>query len=182
MTIEMPDEILKSKLSLSAKLICSVIYSYPRANQAEVAKLLGVSRQTVNVAVQNSKKLNLDKFTLCQESFTLCQESFTPDLVVSKLVEEEKETKPLKAKTPTKEEVEEYGAKQGAAAIVDDFYQTYSDRGWMSNGEPIKNWKAMFRWWKNNKLNNQPAGNTKPKTKMSAEDIFYEMDAETYDN
>lgn len=180
MTIEMPDEILKSKLSLSAKLICAVIYSYPRAQQKEIAKILGVTRQSISSATRDAKKHNLDNFTLCKESFTLCKESFTPDPVVSKLVEEEKETKTLKAKTPTKEEVEEYGAKQGAAAIVDDFFQTYSDRGWMSNGEPIKNWKAMFRWWKNNKLNNQPAGNTKPKKKMSTEDVFYEMDAEIY--
>ena len=98
MTIEMPDEILKSKLSLSAKLICAVIYSYPRAQQKEIAKILGVTRQSISSATRDAKKHNLDNFTLCKESFT-------PDPVVSKLVEEEKETKTLKAKTPTKEEV-----------------------------------------------------------------------------
>ena len=186
-TIEIPDSVLKLDICLSDKVICASIICNPNSTKAALSKMLGVTRAKLYQAISNAKKEGLSISDECQVYLTQCQlyadkshTYYTPS-TVSKLVVEKEEPKTLNAKPPTKEEVQKHGAEQGAADLVDEFYATYEERGWMSNGQPIKSWKAMFRWWAKNK-SAKPIQKQSSKKKMSAEDVFYEMDAETYDN
>jgi len=175
MTIEIPDEVLKSDLSLTAKLIVATAMTYPHLPKVELIKLLGTSRNTFFNALKTAKERGVYTDTVSTYTDTNRISIGTPYLV-RKLEVEEKETKTLKATTPpTKEEVAKYADSQSAAELVEEFYSTYSERGWMANGEPIKSWKAMFRGWVRNK---KPAPTqTKTKPSISAEEARYLMDA-----
>ena len=175
MTIEIPDEVLNSDLSLTAKLIVATAMTYPHLSKSELIKLLGTTRNTLFGALRTAKTRGVYTDTGSVYTNTDRINIHTPDLV-GQLVVGEKETKTLKATTPpTKEEVAKYADSQSAAELVEEFYSTYSERGWMANGEPIKSWKAMFRGW----VRNKKAAPTQTKTKpsISAEEARYLMDA-----
>ena len=175
MTIEIPDEVLKSDLSLTAKLIVATAMTYPHLSKSELTKLLGTTRNTLFGALRTAKTRGVYTDTGSVYTNTDRINIHTPHLV-RKLEVGEKETKTLNATTPpTKEEVAKYADSQSAAELVEEFYSTYSERGWMANGEPIKSWKAMFRGWVRNK---KPAPTqTKTKPSISAEEARYLMDA-----
>ena len=176
MTLNIPDELMASSLSVSAKLTIAVVMKHPLHTKAEVAKLLNITRSSVHNAIKKAKLEGIDIDTKCSDIDTKCSNNATPYLVGSLVGEKEEAAKPNQnpeAKPPTKEEVVTYSEAQGAAHIADEFFDTYSERGWMSKGEPIKNWKAMFRWWAKNKS----AVAVKPRQGMSAEDARYAMDA-----
>ena len=138
---------LKSDLSLTAKLIVATAMTYPHLPKVELIKLLGTSRNTFFHALKTAKERGVYTDTVSAYTDTDRISIGTPDLV-GQLVVGEKETKTLKATTPpTKEEVAKYAASQSAADLAYEFYSTYSDRGWMANGEPIKSWMAMYRGW-----------------------------------
>ena len=175
MTIEIPDEVLKSDLSLTAKVIVAAVMCYPTAPKKQLCETLGVNRSTLFKCLKKAKDEGVYISTDCSQIGTHSTNLSTPYLV-RKLEVEEKETKTLKATTPpTKEEVAKYADSQSAAELVEEFYSTYSERGWMANGEPIKSWKAMFRGW----VRNKKAAPTQTKTKpsISAEEARYLMDA-----
>ena len=175
MTIEIPDEVLKSDLSLTAKVIVAAVMCYPTAPKKQLCETLGVNRNTLFKCLKKAKDEGVYISTDCSQIGTHSTNLSTPYLV-RKLEVEEKETKTLKATTPpTKEEVAKYADSQSAAELVEEFYSTYSERGWMANGEPIKSWKAMFRGW----VRNKTAAPTQTKTKpsISAEEARYLMDA-----
>ncbi len=175
MTIEIPDEVLKSDLSLTAKVIVAAVMCYPTAPKKQLCETLGVNRNTLFKCLKKAKDEGVYISTDCSQIGTHSTNLSTPYLV-RKLEVEEKETKTLKATTPpTKEEVAKYADSQSAAELVEEFYSTYSERGWMANGEPIKSWKAMFRGW----VRNKKAAPTQTKTKpsISAEEARYLMDA-----
>ena len=179
MTLKIPDELMASSLSVSAKLTIAVVMKHPLHTRAEVAKLLNITRSSVNNAIKKAKLEGIDIDTKCIDIDTKCINNATPYLVGGLVGEKEEEAKPNQtpeAKPPTKEEVVAYSEAQGAAHIADEFFDTYSERGWMSKGEPIKNWRAMFRWWAKNKS----AVAVKPRQGISAEDARYAMDAVTY--
>ena len=138
---------LKSDLSLTAKLIVATAMTYPHLSRMELTKLLGTNRNTTFKALKTARERGVYISTGSVHTSTVRTNIYTPYLA-SKLVAAEKETKTLNAKTPpTKEEVAKYAASQSAADLADEFYSTNSERGWMANGEPIKSWKAMFRGW-----------------------------------
>ena len=175
MTIEIPDEVLKSDLSLTAKVIVAAVMCYPTAPKKQLCETLGVNRNTLFKCLKKAKDEGVYISTDCSQIGTHSTNLSTPYLV-RKLEVEEKETKTLKATTPpTKEEVAKYADSQSAAELVEEFYSTYSERGWMANGEPINSWKAMFRGW----VRNKKAAPTQTKTKpsISAEEARYLMDA-----
>jgi hypothetical protein len=201
-TLNIPDKLMASSLSVSAKLTIAVVMKHPLHTKAEVAKLLNITRSSVHNAIKKAKLEGIDIDTKCIDIDTKCINNATPDLVdkcsdidtkcsdidtkcinnatpylvgslVGKKEEAAKPNQNPEAKPPTKEEVVAYSEAQGAAHIADEFFDTYSERGWMSKGEPIKNWKAMFRWWAKNKS----AVAVKPRQGMSAEDARYAMDA-----
>lgn len=175
MTIEIPDEVLKSDLSLTAKVIVAAVMCYPTAPKKQLCETLGVNRNTLFKCLKKAKDEGVYISTDCSQIGTHSTNLSTPYLV-RKLEVEEKETKTLKATTPpTKEEVAKYADSQSAAELVEEFYSTYSERGWMANGEPIKSWKAMFRGWVRNKK--AAPTQTKTKSSISAEEARYLMDA-----
>ena len=175
MTIEIPDEVLKSDLSLTAKVVVATAMTYPHLSRVELTKLLGTNRNTTFKALRMARERGIYISTDSVKISTNRTNIDTPYLV-RKLEVGEKETKTLNATTPpTKEEVAKYADSQSAAELVEEFYSTYSERGWMANGEPIKSWKAMFRGW----VRNKKAAPTQTKTKpsISAEEARYLMDA-----
>lgn len=175
MTIEIPDEVLKSDLSLTAKVVVATAMTYPHLSRVELTKLLGTNRNTTFKALRMARERGIYISTDSVKISTNRTNIDTPYLV-RKLEVGEKETRTLKATTPpTKEEVAKYADSQSAAELVEEFYSTYSERGWMANGEPIKSWKAMFRGW----VRNKKAAPTQTKTKpsISAEEARYLMDA-----
>ena len=176
MTIEIPDEVLKSDLSLTAKVIVAAVMCYPTAPKKQLCETLGVNRNTLFKCLKKAKDEGVYISTNCSQIGTHSTNLSTPDLV-GQLVVGEKETKTLKATTPpTKEEVAKYGAELGAAgSLIAEFFTTYEERGWMANGEPIRSWKKMLGWWVRNK---KPAPTqTKTKPSISAEEARYLMDA-----
>ena len=175
MTIEIPDEVLKSDLSLTAKLIVATAMTYPHLSRVELTKLLGTNRNTAFKALRMARERGVYISTDSVHTSTVRTNIDTPYLV-RKLEVGGEGTKTLNATTPpTKEEVAKYADSQSAAELVEEFYSTYSERGWMANGEPIKSWKAMFRGW----VRNKKAAPTQTKTKpsISAEEARYLMDA-----
>ena len=176
MTIEIPDEVLKSDLSLTAKLIVATAMTYPHLSKMELTKLLGTTRNTLFGALRTAKTRGVYTDTGSVYTNTDRINIHTPDLV-GQLVVGKEETKTPKATTPpTKEEVAKYGAELGAAgSLITEFFTTYEERGWTANGEPIRSWKKMLGWWVRNK---KPAPTqTKTKPSISAEEARYLMDA-----
>jgi len=181
--LNIPDEVMASSLSVSTKMTVAVAMNHPLHTRAEVAKLLNITRGSVSNAIKKAKLEGIDIDTKCIDIDTKCIDIDTPYLVGSSSSssgEGERKTQTLEAKPPTREEVAAHAVTVGAEAIVDEFYDTYSERGWMSKGEPLKNWKAMFRWWTKNKAA-APCAASRRKSRMSAEDARYAMDAETYE-
>jgi len=174
-TLSIPDEVMASSLSVSTKMTVAVAMNHPLHTRAEVAKLLNITRGSVNNAIKKAKLEGIDIDTKSIDIDTKCIDIDTPYLVGSSSSSGEGERK-----TPTREEVAAHAVTVGAEAIVDEFYDTYSERGWMSKGEPLKNWKAMFRWWTKNKAA-APCVASRGKKRMSAEDARYAMDAATYE-
>ena len=175
MTIEIPDEVLNSDLSLTAKMIVATAISHPHLSKVELTRVLGTNRSSVFKAIKKAKEGGVYNETGSVPRDTNRVTLDTPYLV-RKLEVGEEGTKTLNATTPpTKEEVAKYADSQSAAELVEEFYSTYSERGWMANGEPIKSWKAMFRGW----VRNKKAAPTQTKTKpsISAEEARYLMDA-----
>jgi len=175
-TIEIPDEVLNSDLSLTAKLIVATSISHPHLSKVELTRVLGTNRSSVFKAIKKAKEGGVYNETGSVPRDTNRVTLDTPYLV-RKLEVGEEGTKTLNATTPpTKEEVAKYGAELGAAgSLVTEFFTTYEERGWMSNGEPIRSWKKMLGWWVRNK---KPAPNqTKTKPSISAEEARYLMDA-----
>lgn len=176
MTIEIPEEVLKSDLSLTAKVVVAAVICYPAISKQQLCDQLGVARNTFFKALKTAKLRGIN-FDTVSINFDTNRINPSPPDLVGQLVVGEKETKTLKATTPpTKEEVAKYGAELGAAgSLVTEFFTTYEERGWMANGEPIRSWKKMLGWWVRNK---KPAPTqTKTKPSISAEEARYLMDA-----
>lgn len=51
---------------------------------------------------------------------------------------------------PTLDEVRVYSAERGNKANPDKFHAHYEGKGWKIKEEPIKDWKAAFRYWEQN--------------------------------
>lgn len=56
---------------------------------------------------------------------------------------------------PTIEEIKEYAQMIGCTLDAEYFFDTYQSTGWMINGNPISDWKAVVRKWKKNPKNYQ---------------------------
>lgn len=48
---------------------------------------------------------------------------------------------------PTLAEVEDYASEIESPVDAERFHKYYSQRGWTKKGEPITDWKAVFRSW-----------------------------------
>lgn len=49
---------------------------------------------------------------------------------------------------PSWKEVEKFSYQMKRPDLADEFFEHYEDAGWVTNdGEPITNWRAMFRGW-----------------------------------
>ena len=54
--------------------------------------------------------------------------------------------------SPSLEEVRLYQIETGIQVDPDAFFDYYEGQGWTRGGQPIKNWKAVFRGWKNKEV------------------------------
>ena len=51
------------------------------------------------------------------------------------------------AAAPEEKDIKAYAEEIGASCDVPTFYRTMQEQGWQSGGQPIRNWKAVFRAW-----------------------------------
>lgn len=49
--------------------------------------------------------------------------------------------------SPTQEEIKAYCKEHDYSIDTDRFYNYYEARGWILNGEPVRNWKALINTW-----------------------------------
>lgn len=63
--------------------------------------------------------------------------------------------------TPTAAQVEEYARSIGYDIDAQGFVDKYSATGWILNGGPIRDWKALVRRWKTQDEKRAPEKNTK---------------------
>lgn len=54
--------------------------------------------------------------------------------------------------SPSLEEVRLYKMETGLSVDPDAFFDYYEGQGWTRGGQPIKNWKAVFRGWKDKEV------------------------------
>lgn len=54
--------------------------------------------------------------------------------------------------SPSLEEVRLYQMETGLSVDPDAFFDYYEGQGWARGGQPIKNWKAVFRGWKDKEV------------------------------
>lgn len=54
--------------------------------------------------------------------------------------------------SPSLEEVRLYQIETGIQVDPDAFFDYYEGQGWTRGGQPIRNWKAVFRGWKNKEV------------------------------
>lgn len=54
--------------------------------------------------------------------------------------------------SPSLEEVRLYQMETGLSVDPDAFFDYYEGQGWTRGGQPIKNWKAVFRGWKDKEV------------------------------
>lgn len=69
---------------------------------------------------------------------------------------------PSPSGNPEEEEIKAYAEEIGAMCNVHLFWQTMQENGWTHQGEPIRNWKAVFRAWE--KKDRQQRGTDEKKT------------------
>jgi len=148
MLIEIPDEILKTDLSLGKKVMIGLVYTYPNASQSEVANLLGVTTRAVRQAVREAKIAEEQLFLKPERAFLKPEQPFLRSSSSSSKEEKAKPAMPsFSASTPTKEEVAAYAAKVSRPDLAEEFYDHYEERNWLHRGEPLVDWKAMFKGW-----------------------------------
>lgn len=182
MTIEIPDEIIDSKMSAGKKLVIGVSITYPNAPKSEVAKRLGVTRRFVFQALQEAKSAYEHLFTKGEHMFTKGEQVFTPLVVSSSNKEETPKFLPTQPPTqsvspPTKEEVAAYAATKGRADLAEEFFTRCEEDQWLtSKGEPITKWKRWFDGWASRKA--KPAAPRKPK--LTAEQARMQADMAGY--
>lgn len=80
MTIEIPDEVLKSDLSLTAKLIVATAMTYPHLSKSELIKLLGTSRNTFFHALKTAKERGA--YTDTVSAYTNTVSAYTDTIVL----------------------------------------------------------------------------------------------------
>lgn len=182
MTIEIPDEIISSKLTATQKLIVGIVLTYPNATRFEVAEKLGVTVRSVFKALKEAKSAYEPLFTKHEPAFTKGEPAFTPLVVSSSIKEEAPKFLPTQPPTqsvspPTKEEVAAYAATKGRADLADEFFTRCEEDQWLTGkGEPITKWKRWFDGWASRKA--KPAAPRKPK--LTAEQARMQADMAGY--
>lgn len=180
MTIQIPDEVLKADISLSAKLIVATAMTYPKASRKEIATKLGVTRCTVFNGIKSAKLggIVFDTDSIVFDTDGIKSDTPHPVGVCNKgngvaaLPAKKRSSSKAPAAPPTREEVHTYAAGKGRADMADEFYLHYSSESWLHNGEPLTNWRRMFDAWAKRRQKPQPAAARVP----TLEEALYEVD------
>jgi len=176
MLVEIPEAIMNSDLTPQAKLIAGLSFSGSNSSASAIAKLLNVSKRTV----ERSLKLARQCDTSVAKSDTYVAKSDTSVARSSsssnKEILKKEETPTLK---PTRSQVDDYAKKHSRTDLAAEFFEHYEERSWLHNGEPLKDWRAMFKGWvRNYRTPSKPASNKgKPQT---AEAARLEVDMQAY--
>jgi hypothetical protein len=179
MTIEVPNELLESSLTLSQILVVSTTLSYPDKSALQLSQVLGTSKRNINRILKSAQgkweHIVPPVGRIVPESGT-----YVPTVVSSSSGKENPSflsaapATSRSAKAPTKEEVSAHAAKRGRDDLVDEFFERCEEDGWMTGrGEPITNWKRWFDGWASKK----PKASAPRKRKQSAEQARYEQDS-----
>lgn len=87
---------------------------------------------------------------------------------------------------PSLKDVESYCSELKSNVRPGKFFEYYSERDWMLGGEPVNDWKALFRLWDKNEKR-QPteaerARNTRSKMAICGEDMEFTRAVEEFTN
>ncbi len=174
MLVEIPESIMNSDLTPQAKLIAGLSFSGANSSASAIAKLLNVSKRTV----ERSLKLARQCDTSVAKSDTYVAKSDTSVARSSssnKEILKKEETPTLK---PTRSQVDDYAKKHSRTDLAAEFFEHYEERSWLHNGEPLKDWRAMFKGWvRNYRTPSKPAFKGTPQT---AEAARLEVDMQPY--
>ncbi|MDA7633233.1 hypothetical protein N8766_03915 [bacterium] len=181
MTVTIPPEVLKSNLSLSAKLIVGAVLSHPTKKKKQIAAALGVRRNQIFQALKQAREKGIDIDTFSTDIDTkrtdidtlpkvALKERIdidtkrtdidTPHPIDSKIEGKETENKlgsqatesSKPSKIPTLEEVTAYATRYQRADLAMPFFDQNEERDWKgSDGSPVRSWQALLRWQVQNK-------------------------------
>ena len=157
MEITLDEEVMKSPLKLSAKIILCASRSYPGASRQDLAEALGVSRQRVFQGLRQAREAGFETssgkeqftkrkpggatscFTGGKGEFTERKQEFTP--APSRIVDSSST-----GDGPTFAQVCSLATKHKRMDLAQPFFDEYQNR-W----DEIKNWTGLFGWWVRNK-------------------------------
>lgn len=92
--------------------------------------------------------------TGCQVGNQMATEYSIEENSIGKVsIEEKRESAPAPARKPTIDEVKAFCDEQGIAIDVDLFYNYYECRGWLLDGKPVRDWKALVKVWYSREVN-----------------------------
>ena len=176
MLVEIPEAIMHSDLTPQAKLIAGLAFSGSNSSASAIAKLLNVSKRTVERSLKLARQCDTSVAkcdTYVAKSDTSVARSSSSS---NKEILKKEETPTLK---PTRSQVDDYSKKHSRTDLAAEFFEHYEERSWLHNGEPLKDWRAMFKGWvRNYRTPSKPAfNNGKPQT---AEAARLEVDMQPY--
>ena len=197
MNVHLTEEVLQADISASFKLVIGAVRVHPGLSRKQVAKALGVARNTVFAAMREAKKRGIcvgaggteigtvggtEIGTVGTEIGTHSTKTVTPH-PIDNICKKKKEgatpsrRKPgysgidsLQDSPPTKEEVLAYAEGLGRLDLAENFYIYYTGTNWCTaKGDPISSWRRAFSGWARRSPKPTPR-------KVSLEEALYEVD------
>ena len=187
MNIHLTEEVLQADISASFKLVIGAVRAHPGLSRKQVAKALGVARNTVFAAMREAKKRGIcvgaggtEIGTGGTEIGTHSTKTVTPhpiDICKKKEGAAPSRRKPgysgidsLQDSPPTKEEVVAYAEGLGRLDLAENFYVYYTGTNWCTaKGDPISSWRRAFSGWARRSPKPAPR-------KVSLEEALYDVD------
>tara|TARA_Y100000593_G_scaffold32396_2_gene63886 strand:- start:598 stop:1194 length:597 start_codon:yes stop_codon:yes gene_type:complete len=193
--IHLTEEVLQADISASFKLVIGAVRAHPGLSRKQVAKALGVARNTVFAAMREAKKRGIcvgaggteigtvggtEIGTGGTEIGTHSTKTVTPhpiDICKKKEGAAPSRRKPgysgidsLQDSPPTKEEVVAYAEGLGRLDLAENFYVYYTGTNWCTaKGDPISSWRRAFSGWARRSPKPAPR-------KVSLEEALYDVD------
>ena len=104
----------------------------------------------------------------CNASETQVQHTRNAESESEKEIEKEIESE--SDKRPTLQQVKDYASEIGSIVDPERFFKFYSDKNWKINGDPVNDWKAVFRkWTADERPKKEPTYKVHPPTKIDPE-------------
>ena len=135
----------------------------PTAFSSETQKPMGFSEKTQKpIRNEIARELINTPHSLLRES--------TPQGGTPAPVQDKQKTTPVSRKPPTPEEVQAYCDERGNGLNAERFCDYYAAQGWkLSNGQPLRDWKAAVRTWESREKERQVQAQHVPRASTVAQ-------------